>query len=143
MAEGTYRPDRHGNCAVPLGRPLKPRGLSKEAAKLWPKVLDRLEAVGVLAATDVALIARYCEESVRQDRFERTLAKYGDIQVFKDPYGGIKCAQPSCWLSMLNKSETKLRRMEQELGLTPAARASLHVAPTQIPVVSSRNRNVS
>ena len=125
---------------VPLSRPAKPKTLSPDAAKRWPKVISQVEEVGTLARSDVDLIARYCEELVRQEHYENQIRKFGEVQVFKNSDGSPKYVQASCWVIMLNKSEAKLRRMASELGLTPAGRASLHVQPKAAPVVSHRQR---
>ena len=144
MAEGTFRPCRHGNTATaPSGRPSKPQRLKGAAAAYWRRVLDRLETIGVLATTDVEAIARYCETLAEYDAALIDLAKFGRLQLIKNDLGRVKCVMQSPCVGIVNKLRAELRRMEDEFGLTPASRASLHVAPKQAPLVSSRKRNVS
>jgi P27 family predicted phage terminase small subunit len=114
MAEGTYRPDRHGNAMAPSGRPSKPKRLTGAAGAHWRRVLDRLEIIGVLAKTDVQAIARYCETLAEYDAAMIDLAKFGRIQLIKNDLGRIKCIIQSPCVGIVNKLRAELRRMEAE-----------------------------
>ena len=134
MTEGTYRHDRHGNCVVPFGIPSKPKRLKGAAAAHWRWVCDRLEIIGVLAKTDVQAIARYCEALTEYDVATEEMAKFGHLRVVDGELKLTPCVR------VTNALRIELRRMEQEFGLTPASRASLHVQPQAESVVSSRKR---
>ena len=84
MAEGTYRPDRHGNATAPSGRPTKPKRLAGVAEARWRRVLDRLDTIGVLAKTDVEAICRYRETLAEYDAAMLDLGKFGRLQIIKN-----------------------------------------------------------
>lgn len=140
LLEGTHREDRHGNCIVPAGRPEKPARLSAEASAYWEETMVDLEMVGTIAAPDRQFIARYCEELARRDKLAEKVDRFGDIQIYKNPDGSVKCMQVSPYATLLDRCIAILSRMAASLGLEPSGRSGLRVKAKDTPVVSSRNR---
>jgi len=105
--------------------------------------MNELEEVGTLAIPDRQFIARYCEQLARRDELAEKVKKFGDVQIYKNPDGSVKCMQVSPWASELHRCIALLSRMAAELGLTPSGRSGLHVKPKDTPKVSSRNRTGS
>lgn len=64
LAAGTYKPCRHGKRMdtkeSESTRPTKPRGLPKEAAKLWDAVVDYLLGRGVVDSIDATELEMMC-----------------------------------------------------------------------------------
>src|SRR5437899_2879596 len=61
---GQFRADRHADrLHVPKmpGTPAKPRGLDKEAGKLWDSIVPQLVAKGYVAEIDQYLLQSMCE----------------------------------------------------------------------------------
>lgn len=123
------------------GRPSKPQWLKGDAAKVWPKVIAQLDAMGVLTKADGHAIARYCKLLVRWVDNNAFIEKYGETHPLKDKEGGVKCMIPWPQVSILNQLSNQILRLEQEFGLTPSSRASLKVEPrSKISKVPTRKR---
>jgi len=59
---GTYRPDRHGKRSddIPATRPIKPRDIPKDAAKLWDALVPWLVQHGAVQAIDRTALELLC-----------------------------------------------------------------------------------
>lgn len=111
-------PDRGARC---------PSWLDKDAKAVWQQVAKDLNALGVLTKVDANALARYCRLFVRWKKADAFLQQYGETYALKDDEGKPKCFQQFPEVGILNKLGPQLLRLEQEFGLTPAARARIQV----------------
>ena len=123
----------------PPGTPDCPDWLDADAKTKWFELVPRLEQMGVLTLVDQGAVARYCHLWVRWRAAEDFIKKHGEIYPLKDDKGRTKCVQPWPQVATANKLAQQLTRLEQEFGLTPAARTRIHVKPAA-PIDSSKAR---
>ena len=136
-AQGTYRADRHGNAPEPKpATPKAPTWLTAEAKKLWRYFAARLAAVNVLSELDQQALGIYCSAAARVAKAEKAIAQTGEI--VKSPAG---FAQPNPWIGIAQKCQEMMLRYGQELGLSPASRTRIKVAPQAAAPVSARKRD--
>jgi P27 family predicted phage terminase small subunit len=104
------------------------RPLAKEA---WAILAQQLDNMGVLGATDVNALARYCQTWAKWRECEDFLAQHGPTMPVRDEAGKLVelKAWPQATLSL--KLGDTLARLENQFGLTPAARAQLGKTPDQ------------
>ncbi len=118
---------RDGEPIPESGSPPCPRWLSKPAKQVWRQVTQQLDQMGVLAKPDGNALARYCMLWIRWRQSAEFIGKYGESYPLKDNTGAVKCFQQWPQVAVVNKLSVLLLRLEQEFGLTPAARAGIHV----------------
>lgn len=89
--------------------------------------MPTLQGLGVLAETDGNAMARYCENFVRWRKAIKHIQQYGESYPLKDKNGTVKCFNP--WPQVVSERNlaVSLLRLEQEFGLTPAARTRITV----------------
>jgi len=106
-----------------------PACLKGDARRVWRRVLPLLKRMGVLGQIDAEMLTRYCDLSARYRAAADWLIRHGEIYPIKDRVG--KSAGFRQWpqVAIAGKLATALLRMEQELGMTPASRPNLKVAP--------------
>jgi P27 family predicted phage terminase small subunit len=118
--------------------PRPPKWLDKAARDVYKQIASELVAMGVGRSPDVNALCRYCRNWVRWKQADAFLQKYGETYTLfcKDKGEGaaktISCIMPFPQVSIVNKLEVSLSRLEQQFGLTPAARAKIQV---EVPVV--------
>jgi P27 family predicted phage terminase small subunit len=103
-----------------------PSYLSDEAQRKWAELVPHLEAMGVVSAVDVDLLAAYCECFARWRRLAGLAAK--SPPVFKRGGDGEETVfvKNPLW-SQIRDAEAALRVMAREFGFTPSARSGLRV----------------
>ena len=117
------------------GAPRCPAWLDKEAKAVWRQLVPQLEAIGVLTKIDGNALARYCRLFVRWKQCDAFVRKYGETYTtgyHKDEKTGV--SKPTSFqqfpeVGIINKLGPQLLKIEQEFGLTPAARARIQVTP--------------
>lgn len=109
-------------------RPRRPQWLTGEGRAVWDRLVKRLEQMGVLDSVDREALARYCTLWVRWREAEKEL-KSGEAVIESTTKEGNPYLQQSPWVGIANKLAVELRRLEQEFGMTPAARARVEVKP--------------
>ena len=127
---------RKGEPQPELGAPECPLWLGDDAKAIWEAVAKQLGPMGVLTKADENALARYCELWVRWKQAAAFLRERGEVYAIKedvpDGKGGtterMKCMQQWPQVSIVNKLGDQLHRLEQQFGMTPAARANIHVA---------------
>ena len=121
----------HAEPVPPGEMPDCPQHLSAVARDEWARLAQALFDMGVLALTDRAALAAYCQAYGRWVEAEERLAE--TPMLIKAPSGYV---QQSPWLSVANKQLELMGRFMAELGLTPAARSRIRSfdAPLQDPV---------
>ena len=123
------------------GIPICPSHLSRREKVVWRETVGHLSAMGVLAVADRAAVARYCRMSVRWRDLADIVAKGGETYLTRrvvqphekmltdEDHEEIEIhiqARPE--VGILDKLTTQLLRIEQQFGMTPAARSSIQVA---------------
>jgi len=111
----------------PAGKPSCPTWLDKDAKKAWKQLVPMLEFMGVLTRIDANALARYCETWVRWRHAQEFLKQKGEVYPLKDESGKVKCLMPFPQVAIANSLAQQLLRLEQEFGLTPAARTRIVV----------------
>lgn len=106
--------------AVPSCPPL----LQGEARREWRRISKELHALHLLAKIDRSALAAYCLAWSAWSEAQEKLRLEG--KVFKSP-SGYPLLSP--WFTIASISFEQMRKMLTEFGLTPAARARLHVSP--------------
>jgi len=112
------------NLTEPIPRQVTPRipvGMSPAARAVWTRIL-RETPKGQLVAADTDIIVAYCEAVVR---YRRASKAYGDsVGILKGRDGG-PVANPLH--RIVRDWSAEIRVLARELGLSPAARAGLHI----------------
>lgn len=127
IARGTRRAQRPNEPQPPADGVTMPLHLGEVAANRWRELLPLLQSVRVMTRADIESLARYC------DTYEWWLATRAKLRAEGDTYpilndgGEVKYIAQRPEVSIAHKLATQLRQLEQDFGLNPAARASLHV----------------
>ncbi|WP_455387464.1 phage terminase small subunit P27 family [Petrachloros mirabilis] len=109
------------------GQPVTPDMLDGDAKQVWDQLTDELDKIGVLTVIDGNALVRYCRMWVRWQQCDAFIKKYGESYPLKDANGNVRCFQQFPEVGILNKLSVLLLRLEQEFGLTPAARTRIQV----------------
>lgn len=122
---GSWRAKARGaEPSAPPGRPPCPACLTGGARHAWQQLAPQLEGMGVLTQVDGAALARYCQMWDQWRRYQKVLAKEGDITKAVDANGNEQLRlRPE--VAESRRLSMELLRLEKEFGLTPAARAHL------------------
>lgn len=134
-ARGSWRAkkrQKEGEPALSVERPSCPAWLSKEAKAEWGRQVKHLERMGVLAKTDRAALAGYCQawgEFVRAcwviengeddkgtNKGETTIGSTGNLVV-------------SPWCKIRDRAFERMMAVASRFGFTPADRARLRADP--------------
>ena len=113
--------------SVGCPKPTCPGHLGSEAKKEWRRMLKTLTTLGLLAATDRAALAAYCQAYGRWVEAEKKVAEVGLVaqtaagNVIQNPY-----------LAVANKAMEQMKGYLIEFGMTPSSRARIH-APAEMP----------
>lgn len=112
-----------------LGAPRCPAWLDKDAKAVWRQLVPQLDAIGVLTKIDGNALARYCRLFVRWKQCDAFVRKYGETYVAAYTEGKPTSFQQFPEVGIINRLGPQLLRLEQEFGLTPAARTRIQVTP--------------
>lgn len=104
-----------------------PPWLDEEGQRVWAILSAQLSAMGVLGATDVNLLARYCQTWSRWRTCDAAVSKDGLVVTIETHASAHEAPHPAAALGL--KYAEQLTKLEQHLGLTPAARATLAKDP--------------
>ena len=104
------------------GIPYCPRYLNGEARAEWYRICPILKGMGLLAKSDRALIANYCQAYGRMVKYEKLINEKGEL--YKTQQGNITTS-PAYWV--LNTERAMVHKFSVELGLTPASRSRISV----------------
>ena len=104
-----------------------PTHLCEVASARWRELLPMLQAVKVMTRADVEALARYCDTYEWWLATRAKLKKEGDTYPILNDKGEIKYIAQRPEVSIAHKLAVQLRQLEQDFGLNPAARTSLHV----------------
>ena len=114
------------------GTPRMPPGMSPAAKKVWKQVVPPLVALRVATKIDGRALQRYCEMLVDWEKATKFIEKMGFTYAtgYKLNANGVNVPtsfQQFPEVGIRNKLSVLLLRLEQEFGLTPAARARIEV----------------
>jgi len=124
ILEGEPNKDRINlNEPKAFGTPHCPSYLTPEAKAEWHRICPILKEMGLLAKSDRALIANYCQAYARMVKYEKLIAEKGEL--YKTQHGNITTS-PAYWV--LNKEREMVHKFAVELGLTPSARSRISVS---------------
>jgi P27 family predicted phage terminase small subunit len=112
----------------PAGKPEPPTWLDSDARAAWDCIVPMLEKTGVLTRIDGNALARYCHFWSRWRKAEQFIAERGEMYPLKDEAGNVRYVQAWPQVAIANKLAQQLLRLEQEFGLTPAARTRIQVS---------------
>ena len=113
---------------APAGAPDAPVWLDADSKAAWDALVPQLDGMGVLTKVDQNALGRYCRFWARWRKAEQFIDQHGDMYPLKDDQGRTKCFQQWPQVAIAAKLAQQLTRLEQEFGLTPAARTRIHVA---------------
>lgn len=127
IARGTAKSPRKTEPAPPATGIVMPGHLGEVAQAKWRELLPLLQAVKVMTDADVEALARYCDTYEWWLATRAKLRKEGDTYPILNDGGEIKYIAQRPEVSIAHKLATQLRQLEQDFGLNPSARTSLHV----------------
>ena len=113
--------------AVAGGIPEPPKVLTGAALEEWNRLTVELDKTGILTMLDMEVLATFCKVYVRWCEAEAELDK--GALVVKAPNTGYPILNP--YLGIANRALDQLRKLANELGLSPAARSSLSIVRTK------------
>ena len=108
-----------------------PPHLGEVAAVRWRELLPMLQSVKVMTTADVESLARYCDTYEWWLATRAKLKQEGDTYPILNDKGEIKYIAQRPEVAIAHKLAVQLRQLEQDFGLNPSARASLHVEKPQ------------
>ena len=111
----------------PAGAPDCPDWLDADARTAWDQLVPQLTSMAVLTKIDGNALARYCRLWARWRKAEAFIDKHGDMFPIKDEAGKLRCMQQWPQVAIASKLAQQLTRLEQEFGMTPAARTRIQV----------------
>lgn len=131
--QGTYRPDRRrGEIEPPKEMPKPPTWLSKRGRKCWREIAPWLHQNGLLTRLDQTALALLCEPLAdylaAREIVDEAAAEKGTRFVTTTDKGNI-IQHPA--VGVMNKAWEKVVKLLREFGMTPSARAAIHVDAEQ------------
>jgi P27 family predicted phage terminase small subunit len=103
----------------PLGAPVMPKDMSKEAAAIWKRLITFMPA-GVWTPLEADLLAAYCNAAATEQEATRELNT--SPKVVRGSSGNMV---PSPWLKIRADSARLMVQLTVKLGLDPASRSLL------------------
>jgi P27 family predicted phage terminase small subunit len=127
IVRGTVRSKRKKEPQPPAAGIVMPPHLGEVAQAKWAELLPLLEGVRVMTDADVEALARYCDTYEWWLATRAILKKEGCTYPILNDAGEVKYIAQRPEVSIAHKLATQLRQLEQDFGLNPSARTSLHV----------------
>ncbi|GAB3324297.1 phage terminase small subunit P27 family [Larkinella ripae] len=125
--QGTDQPCRTNKNEVQpktVSMPTPPDWLSEFGKDEWWIVTSELEALGLLTAMDLAMLATYCQQCGIIRRANEQMQNDPDFNdlVVTTPNGAL---QPNPLLGIINKATDVALKIAGQFGFTPSARTRL------------------
>jgi P27 family predicted phage terminase small subunit len=114
--------------------------MSGDAKKEFRRVVKLLAEMGLVGAADTNALTRYAVTWVRWRQAIAMIEKGGEVAVYKDENGKVKAIQPAAFHSIARSLADELSRLETQLGMNPAARSRIEVAPPAAPASEPKSR---
>lgn len=122
---GSWRAEARTGEPEPSGKmPDCPDWLSEDAHTEWDRVLVELEGMGIIGATDYAVLVGYCESWSQYKQAVEMLSRTGSLH--KPKNDGEVRRMPTVFI--LKDAREAMLKFARELGLSPSARASVSAA---------------
>jgi P27 family predicted phage terminase small subunit len=102
---------------TPTNAPRKPRGLGREAERLWKTLVPQLETLNLATAIDEATLIGLCEWWGAYVKARDGLNKVDDLSTLQ----GMRA------LNATKTTWSEFRRLAELFGLTPCSRSGIHV----------------
>jgi P27 family predicted phage terminase small subunit len=123
---GSWRANaRKGEPKAPREIPTCPGWLDAAAKSAWNQLAPLLHQMGVLTLADANVLTRYCITWSRWKAAEQWIQDNGEVAEVETDSGTTYVPHPQVRIAAMLGDQ--LGKMEQQLGLTPAARARLTV----------------
>lgn len=103
-----------------------------EERRVWKDMAPMLVGMGVFTQAERNLLERYCVLWVQWRKATLFIQQNGMTYPITDGAGKLRCFQQFPQVNIQATLSVELRRMEQELGLTPAARTRLRADREQM-----------
>jgi len=130
-AQGTYRTDRHlpdsASLPVVAAIPLPPVTLPKDVHDVWNHQAASMQQMRILTPADYRMLELYCNQFLI---YRKAYEKFVSGPLVEKLYGGdgtVKSVNPSVYLRIMNDAETRIIKMSEQLGFSPAARTRIAV----------------
>lgn len=101
----------------PQNQPVKPRGLGKDASRLWDRLIPQLEKLGLATAIDECGLMSLCNWWGVYCEAQKTLAQVEDLSSLQGQRA----------LNATSKAFDNFRRLAQQFGLSPQARTGINL----------------
>ena len=122
----------------PAGSPRCPDWLDDGAKAAWKQLVPLLEPMGILTRVDGNALTRYCQLWSRWRKMEDFIAQRTEMYPIKDEKGNVRCFMQWPQVTIATKPAQQLTRLEQEFGMTPAARTRIQLPIAQPPSTSNK-----
>jgi P27 family predicted phage terminase small subunit len=122
---GSWRAKNRKDEPVAEGKPRCPQWLTGDAKRVWRQLMPKLHASGVAGEIDRNALARYCQLFVRWKELEQYIAEKGTVYPVKNKDGVTVDMKELPHVARASKLADQLLKLEQQFGMTPAARAAL------------------
>lgn len=127
VANGTYRPSRHGPVDAEVqpgdfGDVSPPECLGDIGATKWVETIELLKGMKILTSADRDALTTYCKNFDRVAHYSKVLDKDGEFSVSMT---GSLQKHPA--LFERRQAEMAIERFQKQYAMTAAARASLVV----------------
>lgn len=109
------------------GKPSCPKWLDERARAEWKRVINELDALGLVAKIDRGVLAGYCYWFARWREAAEFLEENGDSYVMKDESGKIKYVAQFPQVAIARDAFRMMRQCALDFGMTPAARSKIEV----------------
>jgi P27 family predicted phage terminase small subunit len=130
-AQGTYRTDRHlpdsASLPVVAAIPLPPETLPRDVHDVWNHQAASMQQMRILTPADYRLLELYCNQFWVYRQAYQKLMNGPLIEKLHGGDGTVKSINPSIYLRIMNDAETRIVKLSEQLGFSPAARTRIAV----------------
>lgn len=135
---GSWRAKNRTNEPEPeIEKPVPPEYLNEQEKKIFEEQAETLYALGMITRIDASVLARYAALTLQWREAHRQLVEgVATHMALKDENQKVKHFMPTPPYQVFNKAHEALLKIEQEFGLTPAARPRIQVNKKSDPIDS-------
>ena len=119
-ANGTYKPERHGNFTLPIEIPDPPRGMSRKAKYVWKEITDLFYRAGIITEVDWMLVGLLCDTIVLYREAQKSIEKDGLTYDSTTARGTATKSNPA--INVRKDCVQQIISIIRQFGLTPVAR---------------------
>ena len=109
--------------------PMRPVGLSRQAARVWKSLGPKLHDLGLLADIDQSTFAVYCQAYADWLELTRHLNRLGPTQWYSVAESGYRQVIPE--VAVRDKAYQVMQRLETRFGLDPSSRSGIAIEGQQ------------